>query len=182
MKNIAQASRCVALMAASLLPALAEAQLVPLPNVAGVPFHPNVFGQAATEAAAGAAGGEAAAPKPVPGMPQDIYLGHASVVMWADASGETRYSAAVALHSVVFTMSLGKCRKQNGGSDANCQEVFDGPAAALAVVKASDGGYFFVTGKNKSAAKKKGLEACAQRANVTCKIDKTYGEGGGFFD
>ena len=169
-------------IAASLFSAFAQAQLVPLPNVAGVPFHPNVFGQAATEAAAGAAGGQATAPKPIPGMPQDVYLGHASVVMWADASGETRYSAAVALHSVVFTMSLGECRKQNGGSDANCQEVFDGPAAALAVVKASDGGYFFTTGKNKSAAKKMGLEACAQRASVTCTVDKTYGEAGGFFD
>lgn len=160
---------------------IAQAQvpygLTPLPTVAGVPFHPNVFGAAATEAQ----GSSAPQNKPIPGMPKDSYMGHASVVLWADENGETRYSAAVALHSIVFGMSLDGCRKENGGSDEKCKEVYDAPTPALAVIKASDGGFFFVNGSNQSDAKKKGMEACARRANVTCQVDKAFGERGGLF-
>jgi hypothetical protein len=113
--------------------------------------------------------------RPIPGMPRDVYIPHASVVMWVDNNGDAQYSAAVAQHSSTFFMSMQGCRAQNGGSAANCQMVFDAKAAVLAVIKASDGGFYFVTGSNKSEARKKGLEACAKRTNVTCKLDKFYG-------
>jgi hypothetical protein len=148
--------------------------LPPLPTVAGVPFHGNVFGGLATEAAAG----KAASPRPTPGAPRDVYTGHASVVMWVDERGEARYSAAVALHSVTFSMSMAACRKHNGGDGANCKAVYDAKTPALAVVKASDGGYFFANGESRSEARKKGMAACETRANVTCKVDNAYGAKG----
>jgi hypothetical protein len=143
----------------------------PLPTVAGVPFYPNVFGAAATDAAAA----KSSTPKPAPGMPRDVYVAHASVYMWVDDTGEARYSTTLALHSVTFSMSKQKCMEQNAGDDTNCQLVYDAATPALAVIKASDGGFFFTKGKNKADAKKKGMEACAKRPNVTCTIDKVYG-------
>ena len=161
---------------------LAQAQtpygLQPLPTVAGVPFYPNVFGAAATDAAAS----KAQAERTRPGMPRDVYIGHASGVMWIDDKGEARYSAAVALHSVTFAMSMEKCLEHNGGDKAKCKLVYDEATPVLAVVKSSDGGYYFTKGKSKSEARKKGMEACAQRANVTCEVDKVYGSGEGLLD
>jgi hypothetical protein len=142
----------------------------PLPTVAGVPFLPNVFGAAASDAAAA----KSSTPKPVPGMPRDVYVSHASVYMWADETGEARYSATLALHSVTFFMSKQKCMEQNGGDEKSCKLVYDAKTPALAVVKASDGGFFFTKGKNKADARKKGMAACAKRPNVTCTIDKVY--------
>jgi hypothetical protein len=165
------------------LPGAARAQvLVPLPTVAGVPFYPNVFGAHATEAAAAKGAGNSASPRAAPGMPRDVYIGHASVVMWVDDQGEARYSAAVALHSVTFTMTMLECRKQNGGDGAKCKEVYDARTPVLAVTKSSDGGYFFTKGASKSEARKAGMEACEKRANVSCTTDKVYGSGGGFFE
>ena len=146
--------------------------------MAGVPFHSNVFGEAATQAEASRVGGA----KPVPGAPRDVYIGHASVVMWVDGSGESRYAAAVALHSLTFSMSMDRCRAQNDGDRDKCTPVFDAPTPVLAVIKASDGGYFFMAGNSKSAARKRGLEACMKRPNVSCKVDKVYGSSGGFLD
>lgn len=154
------------------------AGMEPLPTVAGVPFHSNVFGAAAedAEAARGSRG------IPVPGMPRDVYVDHVSVVMWVDANGAPRYAAAIALHSIVFTMSIERCMAQNGGHREACKEVYDAPAPVLAVAKASDGGYFFATAGKKTDARKKALAACGMRAGVTCALDKVYGSGGGLFD
>jgi hypothetical protein len=91
-------------------------------------------------------------------------------------------SAAVALHSLTFTMSMGECRKQNVGNDAKCKQVYDAQTPVLAVIKSSDGGYYFTKGESKSEAKKKGMEACERRGNVTCTVDKVYGSGGGLFE
>ena len=156
---------CTLLAAGCLFPmsviGVARAQvpygLTPLPSVAGVPFHPNVFGAAATDAAAA----RSSAGKTVSGMPRNVYAGHASVVMWVDANGKTRYSAALA---------------------SNCKPVYDAAARALAVVESSDGGYYFVPGESKADARKRGMEACEKRANVTCKLDKVFGSAGGLFE
>jgi hypothetical protein len=156
----------------------AHAQIPAFPTVAGVPFYPNVFGAAATSAA----GSKVQAPKAVPGAPRNVYVGHASVVLWVDEAGVTKYSAAVAQHSSTFAMSMGECRKQNGGSDKNCVKAFDAVTPVLAVVKASDGGYYFTKGESRAEARKKGMEACEKRANVTCAVDKLYGTGGGLLD
>jgi hypothetical protein len=106
---------------------------------------------------------------------QNVQIPHVSVVMWVNNNGDAQYSAAVAQQSRTLSMSMDGCREQNGGSVANCQKVFDAQASDLAVIKASDGGFYFATGANKSEAQRKGLEACAKRANVTCKVDKVYG-------
>lgn len=177
---------CTLLAAGCLFPmsviGVARAQvpygLTPLPSVAGVPFHPNVFGAAATDAAAA----RSSAGKTVSGMPRNVYAGHASVVMWVDANGKTRYSAALAQHSTTFAMSKARCAEQNGGDASNCKPVYDAAARALAVVESSDGGYYFVPGESKADARKRGMEACEKRANVTCKLDKVFGSGGGLFE
>lgn len=161
-------------------PALAQAfgGMEPLPTVAGVPFHSNVFGAAAEDAEAS----RESRAKRVPGMPLDVYVDHVSVVMWSDKNGEPRYAATLALHSIVFTMSIEKCMTQNGGDREACKMVYDAAAPVLAVAKASDGGYFFATAGKRSDARKKAITACEQRPNVTCTLDKVYGSGGGLFD
>jgi hypothetical protein len=164
-----------------MLPSVTPAQMTglePLPIVAGVPFHSNVFGEAATAAAES----KISTPKAVLGAPQDVYTGHASVFMWEDADGHAQYSAAVALHSVTFAMSKSECGMRNGGDTTQCELVYDDATPVLAVIKASDNGFFFAKGLTWKEAKKNGMAACASRANVTCKVDKVFGERGGLFD
>jgi len=178
-------SRCLLLSTLIVLsclstPTLAQAfgGMDPLPTVAGVPFYPNVFGAAAEDAESS----RESRTKRVPGMPLDVYVDHVSVVMWSDKNGEPRYAATLALHSIVFTMSIEKCMTQNGGDREACKMVYDAAAPVLAVAKASDGGYFFATAGKRSDARKKAIAACEHRPNVTCTLDKVYGSGGGLFD
>lgn len=100
-------------------------------------------------------------------------------VLWAGKNGETRYYAGVSFEGVVADNGWQQCMQENASDESKCKNSFSlRDVNALAVIEASDGGYFFAKGDSKSDAKKRGLEACEKRSNVTCKVAEVYGSGG----
>jgi Domain of unknown function (DUF4189) len=142
---------------------VAHAQLIPLP-----PFYPfNAFSCENSGTCDKLSSGSSARSKsygPKDGNPHD----HA-VVMGVDSNGDPQYSTVTGMGGgSAEAVAKMKCQKKGY---TNCQDVYVAwDAAYLAIVKASDGGFYFVKGTSKSEAKSRGLAACGARANVTCEV------------
>ncbi len=99
--------------------------------------------------------------------------GFGAVAMGEDRDGNAFYTVGARwnLLSAAEQEAMVKCRKRKLNS---CQIVYRFKNTHLAVAKASDGGFYFQVGPRKSAAKQNALATCQQRADITCKIEKTY--------
>lgn len=142
---------------------VAQAQLIPLP-----PFAPfNAFScenQGTCDKLNSGSSARSNPYGPKDGMPHDHV-----VVLGVDSNGNPQYTTTTGMGGgAAEAVAKMKCQKK-GYTD--CQDVYVAfDAAYLAIVKASDGGFYFVRGASKSEAKSRGLTACGTRKNVTCDV------------
>ncbi len=142
---------------------VAHAQLIPLP-----PFAPfNAF-SCENQGTCDKLNSSSSA-RSNPYGPKDVAPHDIAVVMGVDSNGAPQYTTVTGMGGgAAESVARDKCRKK---SYTDCQNVYVAwDAAYLAIVKASDGGFYFVKGTSKSEAKSRGLAACGTRANVTCEV------------
>ena len=158
-----QALALLACMATGQTFSVAQAQLIPLP-----PFAPfNAFSCENSGTCDKLNSGSSARSNPY--GPKDVMPHDHAVVLGVDSNRDPQYTTTTGMGGgAAEAVARMKCHKK-GYTD--CQDVYAAfDAAYLAIVKASDGGFYFVKGASKSEAKSRGLAACGTRANVTCDV------------
>jgi hypothetical protein len=144
---------------------VAHAQLIPLPPF--VPF--NAFSCENSGTCDKLSSSSSARSKRY--GPKDVAPHDHAVAMGVDRNGDPQYTTTTGMAGgAAEAVAKMKCQKLGY---ADCQDIYVAwDTAYLAIIKASDGGFYFVKGTSKAEAKSRGLAACGTRANVTCEVAK----------